>query len=873
MTFNYSGLMRKSCGLNLFIWAIILIYSNGNDVATAQVIQDDTLSTEVNTENDLDFTVEAGEQRGNNLFHSFQDFSIPNNGSVSFNNNLTIQNIISRVTGSNISDINGLIQNNGSASLFLINPNGIIFGENAQLNLGGSFIGTTAKSLVFEDGTKFSTNPNESNPLLTLSVPLGLQFGSNPGAITNQANFSMPNPVNPNLGDLKLGLSTPGNTLALFGGEILFDSGAVTAPGGNIELGSLAANSLVKLQSVGTKWQANYENIEQFGNIQFNNLALVDTSGEGGGDIRVWGQNIQLFNGSTISSNTVGNLDGGLIEIKASNLLEVNGSAPAGTEIDPFLASVELFFPLASQITSNTAAAGRGGDIRIVTQDLKVIDGGSIALQTFPLSTGQGGNLFVSAAKSIKLSGIRPFLGVGENAQSFILPTVDLDTAIDINQASELSVASISTGNAGNISISTHNLQLFDGASIGSSPFGSGDGGNTNIEATQAVEIIGSSPRTGKVSSAIAANSFSQGSAGDIKLNTNRLSLLEGGILVSSNSVGIDGRTGGNAGNITINSQLIEIDGISANGLQPSLLSSETRNDSSGGSIFLNTDRLKISNQGLLNIRGIGSGSPGNLTVQANAIDLNRNASITAENFSATEGGNINLQIQDNLTLVDNSNISAQAFNQANGGNIDINSQFLIAFPNQKNSILANAFGGNGGNININARGIFGIEESSTQTSNLLANTIDASSAFGQAGSVNLFFPQFTATDKLFNLTADFVDVNYLFRKNFCKISRDSKYTVTGKGGIPYRPEDDLVPQDTWSDWRIVDSATELQQREIVESRSVSKVRKLAMIQGWTRDSQGRVILTANPSEEVSSSVIMPRPNCNQTKYQQKGNK
>jgi len=862
MTYKNLILRCRNFGLNYFIWAIAFLSLSNIRAINAQVVEDNSLSTEVNTENNLDFEVDGGEERGNNLFHSFTDFSIPNNGSVSFNNNLTIQNIITRVTGSNISDINGLIQSNGSASLFLINPNGIIFGENARLELGGSFIGTTASSLVFEDGTRFSSNLAESNPLLTLSVPLGLQFGSNPGAITNQANFSIPNPMDPNLGEIKLGLTTPGNTLALLGGEIFFDNGATTAPGGNIELGGVFANSFVGLEAVEGRWQANYDSVEQFENVQFDNLAVVDTSSLGGGNIRVRGQNIQLFNGSTISSNTLGDLDGSLIELRANNVVEINGSDLTGTNIDPFLAGLEIFLPLASQVTSNTFGSGQGGDVQIVTQDLRVIDGGSISVQTISDSGGQGGNVFISAAGSINLNGTRPLLGVGENAQNIILPTVDLDTAIDINQASEISVASILSGNAGNINISAQNIQLLDGATIASSPFNNGNGGNINLEATEIIEVMGTSPRTGTVSSAIAANTFNQGDAGNINLNTKRLSLLEGGVVASTNSL----INGGEAGNININSQLIEIDGISVDEQQPSLLSSETHNDSPGGGILLNTDSLTISNQGVLDIRGSGSGSPGNLTVNANAIDLNRNASITAENSSAIEGGNINLQLQDNLTLTENSTISAQAVNEANGGNITIDSQFLIAFPNQNNNILANSFSGSGGNISISARGIFGIEEGIFQAFSQ-NNSIDASSEFGQAGNVSLFFPQFTATEKLAILTAEFVDVNFLFRNNFCKISRDSKYTVTGKGGIPSRPEDDLSPDNTWSDWRLIDSDNALKKAEVIKPK-VSKNQELNLIQGWTRDSQGRVVLTANPSSGKSSPSSFSRPSCNQTTYQ-----
>ena len=261
--------------LLLFIPYSLLL---NNPSVQAQVVEDGTLSTEVNTENSRDFTINAGEQRGNNLFHSFQEFSVPNSGSVFFDNAVTIQNIITRVTGSSISEINGLIKSNGTANLFLLNPNGIIFGENASLDIGGSFIGTTAESLVFEDGTEFPSNPDNSEPLLTVNVPLGLQFGSNPGKIINRANLKASNPLDPTGQDqIKLGLTTdPGQTLALIGNGITFDGGAASAPMGNIELGSVAENSFVTLEPIAKGWQANYVDVSQFRDIQLDNLASVD---------------------------------------------------------------------------------------------------------------------------------------------------------------------------------------------------------------------------------------------------------------------------------------------------------------------------------------------------------------------------------------------------------------------------------------------------------------------------------------------------------------------------------------------------------------------------------------------------------------------
>ena len=153
------------------ILALLLSYAAIPLGAHAQVTADGSLSTTVNSIDGVNFTIDSGGRSGNHLFHSFDQFSVPTNGSVTFNNDTGITHIFSRVTGNTPSSIDGLIQANGNANVFLLNPSGIQFGSNARLAIGGSFFATTANSLDFADGLQFSTSTSNRGCLECSKAP------------------------------------------------------------------------------------------------------------------------------------------------------------------------------------------------------------------------------------------------------------------------------------------------------------------------------------------------------------------------------------------------------------------------------------------------------------------------------------------------------------------------------------------------------------------------------------------------------------------------------------------------------------------------------------------------------------------------------
>jgi filamentous hemagglutinin family protein len=307
----------------------------------AQLIPDTTLEQEsstVNIQKDLSL-IEGGATRGINLFHSFAKFNVNSGENVYFTNPERIENIFTRVTGGERTEIKGVLGVLGKANLFLLNPQGISFNSGASLNLSGSFFATTANSIIFPNNYSFSTNNSTVPPLLTINLPIGLQLGENNRNISsNTTLLQVPSEQN----------------LTLLANNINLQLTILTAQGGKIEIGSVGEREIVKLVNTSRGLSLNYQEVQNWQDVNLNKT-LIDTSGLLGGSIDIQGQNINLKN-TGIFSNTYNNIRGANIHLKSSNNLELNNSFIATNHYGKDLFKSNIIFLEGSNVKFKNAS-------------------------------------------------------------------------------------------------------------------------------------------------------------------------------------------------------------------------------------------------------------------------------------------------------------------------------------------------------------------------------------------------------------------------------------------------------------------------------------------------------------------------------------
>ena len=652
--------------MKLKLWRSLLLgLCLSNAIASqaySQISPDGTTNTTVNS-TDNTITIDSGDRAGDNLFHSFEQFDLPSGSEAFFNNQSDIANIFSRVTGGDISQIEGLIRANGNASLFLINPAGIVFGEGAALDIGGSFTASTAESIVFNDDVEFNAQDTRSDsaPLLTINQPVGLNYGNSPGNIAiNGSSLSVNN----------------GETLALLGGNVTITGGQISAPGGNIELGGLTAAEQVNIQLEETNFNSISfpEGVER-GDITLTNGAEANVKGAGGGNIRVNARNLELSGGELGESNLSAGIatqsrspqaQAGNITIASTNNITVNQGSFISNNLEEF-------------------GTGNAGGINIATDNLSLTQGSQINSSTF--GQGNGGAITIEALDTISIDGVDAD-GFSSDLEGETTPrsgiiSIDGETEAEIPSGIFSQVRQGATGDGGEIDITTDNLSLIAGGKVDASTLGVGDAGRITIEAAGDISADGES-----LAGIIPSGIFSQvrqgatGDGGEIDITTANLS-LSGGSRVSSTIFGQ-----GNGGAITVRAAGdISADGESLAGVPGGILSIVLNGATGdGGEIDITTTNLSLSGGSQVSTTTFGQGDGGAITVRA-AGDISADGAsqagfpsgISSIVFEPATGNSGDIDITTaNLSLRQGGGVSASTLGVGDGGAITIDASDTI---------------------------------------------------------------------------------------------------------------------------------------------------------------------------------------------------
>ncbi|MGL5832690.1 MAG: filamentous hemagglutinin N-terminal domain-containing protein [Waterburya sp.] len=590
-------------------------------------------------------TIEGGLRQGNNLFHSFERFNVDAGTTVLFQDP-GVTNILNRVTGNDLSEILGTLGvSGGDANLFLMNPNGIIFGQDASLDLNGSFLATTADGIRFGEQGLLDTTANQI-PLLTIN-PSALSFADkNQGVIRNESTA----PAGVNFyGVETFGLQiSDGKSLLLVGGDVVFDRGQVNnseARASRLELGGLAEAGEVEL---------NFSDIDE-GNISLNFPEQLQKA------------NVLITNGSYIEILFAQKAD---IAINARNITLAETSF-LGVTIFENVEDVEIYSNRAGNITLNATekleltdssiisnlvgqlAQGDAGNININTDSLFISDGSGITASTF--GQGDSGNINI-LSDSVNITGFGT-------------------TGFSSNLSTQTTTGAL--GQAGDITVNTNSFVIADGGVVTSQTSNESDGGNISINANNFEAVNGGQ---------IVTSASDSGNAGNINLQ------IADNLLLSGSEPSFAERLT-EFGKIVTN----EFPGNSG-------LFANVRSEASGtgGNIEVTTDKLSIQDNAEINVSAESTGEAGSLNIDAQDVTLNQ-GSLTAET-KVGDQGNITLNNADTLLLRNNSQITTNAMESATGGDINLTAEGIAVLDDS--AITAQAVLGQGGNIKIDKQGI-----------------------------------------------------------------------------------------------------------------------------------------------------------------------
>ncbi|WP_424099024.1 filamentous hemagglutinin N-terminal domain-containing protein [Moorena producens] len=711
--------------------------------ALAEITPDGSLGNEgsrvtpnVQVKGALADLIEGGATRGENLFHSFADFNVGELQRVYFANLSGIENILTRVTGSNLSNIQGTLGVDGAANLFLLNPNGIVFGAKARLDVAGSFFASTANSLVFGDGQEFSSTSPQAPPLLTINITPGLQYGKyDPrSTITNVGNLAVGQDLTLAAGNLDLqGQLEAGRDLTLFGEDTVSIRDSVAQPfraysgsllliQGNQSIDIAAHNHVLSGLWAGSDLQLRTHNpvagdahysaggnisIEQLDGLPGNLVSTHDPIILTNGDV-----SLGNYTGASLHILAGGSVTVGDIEINSTDTTD-NAISPNNS--NPFLASLANV-TLSDQARTSVVIDGSskptldiraGIDWTLLGGFPGNTDSGNLAPNVGSAATGADitiGDISIQApnglvfltnqyqpngsnpSKKLQIGTLRTDDDFGEFVGNSGEVIIDYRGGIEISDRIDASSAS---GKAGDITVVTNDQLSLDGSFIISNTFGSEKGGDITIDTGSLFATDGAQIET---------STFGKADAGKVTIVADDTVTFEGNSDNPNTTTGIvnniEQHAIGNSGGISITTGSLFMNDAS--------LQSRIKGQGNGGDVtIIAEDQVivdKNNNSIVTKVDTESIGNAGNISIDAESVTIKNGARLVADTLGQGKSGNISVTARDTVTIdgvASNDRVASGLRSRVGQDKVD-----------QNDSNQSQAEGGRG-NITIKAKSVF----------------------------------------------------------------------------------------------------------------------------------------------------------------------
>jgi len=612
---------------------------------------------------------EYGKIFGENLFHSFSDFNINTNEIARFTgNDGIIKNIINRITGDKFSYINGAINSEiPGANMYILNPNGVILGSKAQINIDGSFYISTADYLK-RDNMHFYSKINENTLLFTEDPSAFGFFNNNKGKISIKGE-KLENEIN----KCKITIK-PYKSISIISSDIEIVDCEIYAPEARINLSNINSNDTeVKLTDSGIDISSDDSNLSEFGKIKIDN-SILETTGTGSGSVYIFGGDFNIINNSEIKTNTLGNKQGGLTKINVRNILMDNSAIFSKTSSDARGGSIEIKAQdsimlyneselVADSYNADNFNYGEAGNILINAPNISLINSVYISSDTY--KGGKGGNITINSSKSIYISNESKIFSVTEGKDE-------------------------KAGAGGSIHINCKDMTLINNSVISSDTFyGYGQGGEIIIKGLQneqsdSLIVHGSYIFSGSIEG--------HGNGGKISIKSNKISFVSGG------QIGSESTGSGKGGEVNIYGKTINLYEKNENGNLCKIYTSalfKGENAGDAGNIFINADSLSFDDKSNISASTNGHGNAGEINLIIDNLLLDSMSFISSSSDSNSSDGNaglINMNINNSIILKNNSSITTSTNGTGNAGNIQINLKELLL---DSESIISSSSNGN----------------------------------------------------------------------------------------------------------------------------------------------------------------------------------